>query len=62
MDCPQCDGSLRSYSLDGHEASVCDRCGYVGIPADHRGDETTTESWADALRRFYADDAQSDEE
>lgn len=61
MDCPQCDGSLRTYSLDGHEASVCERCGYVGIPADHRGDEERPESWNDALRRFYAKHAGEDE-
>ncbi|WP_248897927.1 hypothetical protein [Haloplanus halobius] len=53
MDCPQCGGTLTTYALDGQEASVCEDCGYVGIPAEHRGDSRHVESWDDALRRFY---------
>jgi hypothetical protein len=54
MDCPQCDAVLASYVLDGREAVVCESCGYVGIPADHRGDGPAVgESWDDALRRYH---------
>jgi hypothetical protein len=53
MDCPQCDGTLATYALGGQEASVCEDCGYVGIPAEHRGEPRRIESWNDALRRFY---------
>lgn len=53
MDCPECGGPLDAYVLDGREASICERCGRVGIEADHRGKGQRTESWDDALRRFY---------
>ena len=53
MDCPQCDTALTTYALQGHEALVCERCGYVGIEADHHGTPRNAESWHDALRRFY---------
>lgn len=53
MDCPECGGSLAAYALRGREASVCERCGWVGIEADHRGEAASTESWDDALSRFY---------
>ena len=53
MDCPQCGTALTTLSLQGHEALVCERCGYVGIDADHHGNRHPRESWHDALRRFY---------
>lgn len=53
MDCPQCGTALTTYTLQGHEALVCERCGYVGIDADHHGTRRSAESWHDALRRFY---------
>ncbi|MFB6103332.1 MAG: hypothetical protein ABEJ73_12320 [Haloplanus sp.] len=53
MDCPQCGGTLVTYALSDQEASVCEDCGYVGIPAEHRGEARRVESWDDALRRFY---------
>ncbi|MFB6194633.1 MAG: hypothetical protein ABEI80_00540 [Haloplanus sp.] len=53
MDCPQCGGTLVTYALSDQEASVCEDCGYVGIPAEHRGEPDRVESWDDALRRFY---------
>ncbi|MFB6136290.1 MAG: hypothetical protein ABEJ04_05985 [Halobacteriaceae archaeon] len=53
MNCPQCDGTLSTYTFDEREAFVCERCGYVGIEADHHGDPVEVESWTDALRRFY---------
>lgn len=31
---------------------MCEACGYVGVPADHRREPAETESWADAIRRF----------
>jgi hypothetical protein len=55
MDCPQCGDPLETYTLqsEDREASVCRACGFVGIPAEHRGEPTSDESWHDALRRFY---------
>lgn len=53
MECPECAGSLAAYVLDGREASVCERCGWVGIETDHRGEGVPPESWDDALDRFY---------
>ncbi|MFC7172899.1 hypothetical protein ACFQL0_05120 [Haloplanus litoreus] len=41
------------HALNGREASVCEDCGYVGIPAEHRGAPKRVESWNDALRRYY---------
>ena len=55
MSCPQCGGSLRTYALGGHEATVCEDCGYVDIPADHRSEAALPESWDEALRRFYGE-------
>jgi hypothetical protein len=57
MDCPQCGSGLVTYALSGREASVCERCGFVGIEADHAGDGDllAVESWDDALRRYHED-------
>ncbi len=53
MDCPECGGALAAYVLEGREAAVCERCGWVGIEAEHRGEPRSAESWGDALDRFY---------
>lgn len=53
MDCPECGGSLDAYVLGGREAVTCVRCGWVGIEADHRGEQVVDESWGEALGRFY---------
>jgi DNA-directed RNA polymerase subunit M/transcription elongation factor TFIIS len=53
MDCPQCGGTLSTFTFDGREAFVCEECGYVGIEADHHGEPVEVESWTDALRRFH---------
>lgn len=52
MPCPRCGGDLIEYRLDGREARGCDTCGYVGIPVDHHGSPTPSETWAESLRRF----------
>lgn len=53
MECPRCDVPLTTYALEGATAVVCERCEYVGVPADLRppsaGEE---ESWDEALDRF----------
>jgi len=59
MDCPQCGGTLSTYSYDDREAFVCERCGYVGIEADHHGEPVEVESWTDALRRFHEEHEES---
>jgi Zn ribbon nucleic-acid-binding protein len=55
MDCPQCEGedTLATYTDGEREAFVCEDCGYVGIPADHRGEPGERETWADAVTRFH---------
>ncbi|QLD88023.1 hypothetical protein HWV07_02800 [Natronomonas salina] len=52
MDCPRCDGRLERYALGGREAVSCDRCGYIGVPVEHRGELRDGESWDDAITRF----------
>lgn len=52
MDCPRCGGSLVTYALGEEQTAVCESCGYVGVPADHRTQGTDPESWDEALRRF----------
>ena len=54
MDCPRCGATLTAYSFGDLEGVGCDRCGYVGVPADHGSDPVRRESWTDALAR-YAD-------
>lgn len=51
MECPRCGSDLERYTLDGREAVSCGRCGYVGVPVEHRGDEYRVESWDDAMSR-----------
>jgi hypothetical protein len=53
MDCPECGTPLVTYRLGEREAPVCERCGHVGIEAEHRPARARVESWSDALRRFY---------
>lgn len=61
MDCPECDGSLTTYVYRDREASVCERCGYVGIVADHEGEPVEVESWDEALRRFREGEGTDDD-
>ena len=52
MDCPRCDRPLDRYALGGREAVVCEACGYIGVPVEHRGEPREVESWDDAISRF----------
>lgn len=56
MDCPDCGTALVTYRFADREASVCERCGHVGIDAEHRPARLRVESWGAALRRFYGSD------
>jgi uncharacterized paraquat-inducible protein A len=56
MECPRCDGPMESYTLEDTTAVVCPRCGYVGIPADHRSVTEPSESWDDAIERFLTEE------
>lgn len=53
MECPRCDSPLERYALGGREAVSCDRCGYIGVPVEHRGELRDVESWDDAVSRFH---------
>lgn len=56
MECPQCDGSLEEYALEGSHAVHCPGCGYVGIDVDHRPEpRAERESWAEVVERFRRD-------
>jgi len=55
LDCPRCGGTLSTFSLSDATAVACDDCGYVGVEADHSGEPTFAESWADAFARFQED-------
>lgn len=57
MECPRCDRTLDRYALGGREAVACERCGYIGVPVEHRGERREVESWDDALSRFQEVDA-----
>lgn len=53
MDCPRCPGPLTIYTLGETRAVVCERCEYVGVPADFRPSaDDSKESWTEALDRF----------
>lgn len=54
MECPRCDGPVEAYTLEGTTAVVCQECGYVGVPADHRSVADSSESWDEAIERFLA--------
>lgn len=51
MECPRCAATLVQYSLDGREAVVCESCGFIGVPVEHRGEYREVESWDDAVSR-----------
>lgn len=52
MDCPRCSETLETYALSGHEAEVCEACGYAGVAVSHESEPIEVESWQDALQRF----------
>lgn len=52
MDCPRCESALDRYEFQGRVAYGCDRCGYIGIPVEHKGSLRPVESWNDAIERF----------
>lgn len=52
MDCQRCGGSVITYTLNDAATFVCEDCGYVGVPADHRTDGSNEETWSEALARF----------
>jgi predicted RNA-binding Zn-ribbon protein involved in translation (DUF1610 family) len=53
MECPRCGEELERYALQGREAFVCNACGYIGVPVEHRGEYEPPESWDDAISRFH---------
>lgn len=52
MPCPRCDGPLLELSLGENAASVCDRCGHVGLSTDLHAVTESEESWEESLERF----------
>lgn len=54
MRCPRCEGELVTFAIEatGESAIVCESCGFAGVPASHRPEEETIESWESAIERF----------
>lgn len=53
MTCPRCGGDIEEYALSGHDAQICEGCGYVGVSVEHQHEPMEFESWDEALERFY---------
>ena len=53
MVCPRCGGSLVQYQLGDSATVSCQACAYVGVSVDHRPESEQSESWDEALGRFY---------
>ena len=56
MECPRCGDDLERYVLRGREAVICEACGYIGVPVEHRGETREAESWTDAISRVDGDE------
>lgn len=54
MRCPRCDGTLSTFAVeDGTTtAVVCESCGFAGVPASHRSEDWTAETWEEAIEGF----------
>jgi Zn ribbon nucleic-acid-binding protein len=50
--CPRCGSDLATLALPETETVTCETCGYAGVEADHTGEPTAAESWAEAVERF----------
>ena len=50
--CPRCGSDLATLALPETETVTCETCGYAGVEADHTGEPTGAESWAEAVERF----------
>jgi len=42
---------MARYSDGEREAVVCEECGFLDVPADHRYQMPTIESWTEAMER-----------
>lgn len=54
MRCERCGEPVERYELDGAAAISCPKCGFIGVPVDHKSEPKPHESWQDAFERFYA--------
>lgn len=61
MECPRCGGGLTVYRLGGESSWVCKECGSVGVETEHGSEPVRTETWEQALQRFYAQHADPDD-
>ncbi|AUX08581.1 small CPxCG-related zinc finger protein [Halalkaliarchaeum desulfuricum] len=60
MECPRCGGALTVYRLGGESSWVCQECGSVGVETEHGSEPERTETWEQALQRFYAKHVEPD--
>ena len=61
MECPRCGGELTVYRLGGESSWVCRECGSVGVETEHGSEPARTETWEQAIQRFYAQHAGPDD-
>ncbi|WP_135663599.1 hypothetical protein [Halorhabdus rudnickae] len=57
MECPRCGKDLATFAIEGTEATavVCESCGFSGVPASHRHEDSETETWDRAMKRFESE-------
>ena len=61
MECPRCGGELTVYRLGGESSWVCKECGSVGVETEHGSEPERTETWEQALQRFYRQHVEEEE-
>jgi len=64
MPCDRCGGRLVKYELQGRVSTVCEECESVNVLVEHEPPERPSESWDEAIERFYeqTEAAEPDEE
>lgn len=53
MPCDRCGGELEEFELQGRVSTVCKECESLDVLVEHEPPERTTESWTEAIARFY---------
>lgn len=52
-ECPRCGSALERLTLGEATTINCNRCGYADVPVTHESEREETETWQDAIQRFY---------
>lgn len=51
--CPRCQSRLERLRMGDVETLTCNRCGFADVPVDHESEREESESWQEAMNRFY---------